>query len=127
MALSTATLLRIAPQFAGRSDLAAWLSDAELAHTAASWASGAVYDMAMACYAAHYLTGALSEDGTVIKSPTTGPVAGKKIGDLAVTYGTTAAAPLDAADADFMSTSYGARYLTLRATRPATMPRLAFG
>jgi len=126
VALTTATLVRIAPQFAGRSDLAVWLNDAELAHNAASWVNGGVYDMAMACYAAHYLMNAPSEDGASVPSATTGPVSGEKAGDLQVTYGSTVARAVDASDGDFLTTTYGQRYLALRNSRPATGPRLAF-
>lgn len=122
MALDTAVLFLIAPQFTTDSRAATFLALAEQCHTATAW--GEVYTQAMSYFAAHMLTTAPATGGS--DAAPGGPVTSKKAGDVAVSYGSPGGAPMTSGDADLMTTAYGRRYLQLRESRAAVAPRVVF-
>lgn len=93
---------------------------------ASTW--GAVYPDALVALAAHDLTqspadGSGGEGGT----DGGGPITAKKAGDVAVNFGSSAAASSTTShtDAELMETKHGRKFLALRDTRAATTPFFA--
>lgn len=115
-----AKLEAIAPEFTDDPRAETFLEIAASLHTASAWGT-AVYETAMAYFAAHLLT--VADQAVAGAAGASGPVTSRSAGDLSETYAN-AQGSSSAWDALLSTTSYGRMYLYLRGTRAAAAPQL---
>lgn len=130
--MNTATLKRIAPQYAAisESELGEWLAQAAASMAPpALW--GAVYDEAVAQLAAHLMTRSGVGQAQVAGDPMASAAGGATsitTGRLAVSFGSAGGAGAgrasDGSEDDLTTTKYGLRYIALMKTRAARLPRV---
>lgn len=124
MATSLEILTTLAPEVGARADASTWLELAAMQLTPSVW--GTVYQMAVCYLAAHMATLApLDADEAADGAASAGAVTSRSTGELSESYGAAVSTgSRTAEEADLSTTTYGRRYLALRATRAGVGPRV---
>lgn len=118
-----ATLEAVAPEFVGDERVAVFVAIAERHNSPTAW--GDAHVDAVAFYAAHLLTRSkATAAASAAAADTAGPVTSRSAGAVSESYGALAGGAANAADAELLTTRYGAAYLRLRASRAARLPRV---
>jgi len=101
------------PEFAAESDprIQLFIDDSVIILNSTYW--GEKYNLGLYYLTAHYLVLANKSEAGSISSPG-GAIAGRTVDGVSVTY--TTAQPKNESDANYMTTTYGQRYLALRQT-----------
>lgn len=90
--------------------------------SASKW--GKVYEQAVAYKAAHLMTMSNVANNPLRKLNGGGAITSVKTGGESISFANAGAGASTAEEASWSETSYGRRYLQLRKTRAATMPRV---
>jgi hypothetical protein len=121
-------LQRIAPTCAADSLVADWIAASVGQHRADGW--GNAYFDAMAYHVAHCWTMSKREQQSIAQGTygaAAGAVTALRAGDLGVNFASRSASRgqgISPQDEEYLSTSYGVRYLSLRDTREWSGPRI---
>ena len=113
MATTAALFKARFPEFASVADarVELFLADAALVMDTTIW--GDVYDLGQSYLTAHYLSLAESSAASGGSTAVSGPVTGRTVDGVSVTYGTSTAIGTSSNAAYWQQTVYGQRYATL--------------